>query len=693
MSNPYIVVATMLHDQARYLPEWIEFTLLQGVDRIVIYHDSRKSPSQAGLRDRQVAEPYIQMGVLEWISWPADWMEVEKEPFGPRIWKEGNETESEAIFKDAILNDCVNPNPDRTAHLQAGCQKAAFIDVAARYRNRARWVGAWDVDEFVFGTDSPRTGVKFLDDWENHTLAKKLADAEDWDEVWVDGDIFGTNGHFTDPVGSSGAVLSQFPMVTELYKYRYAPEWRQDVSARPDIATYSWSRKALTDPRRVMTNHIHGWSKPGPDHKLLQTRFSNIRMFHYQYRSTTGCHDKAVANGNPTMEYNPVREAYFDEKEDGSLGKIAPKVREMIGRRLDMGWWKEWVPEQVDGPLVNVEEPTTSPPDICLAFTHLDPNVARLRRSISSVFHHLRTHEPSLTFETVLVTRTPLEGTDSIFDEFPIDDIKVMDPSQDDATAYETLMNMCSAPVVVSLAEGWETRTTYVEVKASDKDKTEDDSTTRLRRAITSTIVTRAISLLEHRADLLEVWIGDVPDVSAYNASRTEWIQSPGNPDDATDWYRVQGAGDDLAVFRWGGVVRDRQRWETIVNEESQTMETASGRRKREEESEEVSDENHETNDSAEKNLADLEVAHAAESSTEESAPQSIAAQETLASRAARLGLYSAHFCLGKSQPSGPMDLCAGDDGIDSDGTMGIMWRMRFVLEDGKVSGGLVDRG
>ncbi|TPX60589.1 hypothetical protein PhCBS80983_g01701 [Powellomyces hirtus] len=644
MNSPYLVLATMIFQQADYLPEWIEFHLLQGIDRIVMYHDSRSNLPD---RTREIAEPYIQEGIVEWIEWPADWEKIEEPPFGPRTWIEKEDRWTAWHFNDTMVNDCVNPNPDRTTHTQAGCQKAAFIDAAARYRKRARWVGAWDVDEFVFGFDNDR---KEDFNWEDHKLSKKMTDMEEWDEIWVDGDIFGTNGYFTDPSGPAPDL--KFPMITELYNYRFAQEDHVNFDNRKDIQAFGWSRKAIANPKYVISNHIHGWETEIPEFENREARrhstgFSDIFMFHYQYRSLTGCHVKALGNGNPDMEYNPVRDAYFDEQEDNRIKFMIPMVKERIQQRQEVGWWKYWMSEPTIGPFADLVEDDRQS-RICLAFSFLDQNLARLRKSVTSIIHHLRTYEPDVTFESVLLARST--ANHRIFDEFPIDRIEYVDEKVPKSQAMNILFDMCEAPYIVSLVDGWETRTTWLNpARMAIVDMIE--------KAIKSPIIQNSIDLMEARADLLEVWVGDVPNIESYWSNRTEWQETPwriAQTGKATDigWYRVQSPSGKSAqgVARLGGSIKHRGRRATV------TQQLKRRRNRRE----------------LPVDIADDDVA--------------------FADRAASLGFSSAHFCLGRN-PDGVHDECDLDvDVLENQATSGVMWRMRPVLKDHEADKGMVDR-
>ncbi|KND00999.1 uncharacterized protein SPPG_04095 [Spizellomyces punctatus DAOM BR117] len=641
--EPYIVVATMIANQAHYLPEWIEFHLLQGVERFVIYHDSRKKTKDLS---RQVAEPYIQSGIIEWIEWPQDAHNIEK-VLGARQWPvEWAKRE----FYDQLENDCIKHNPARTSHLQAGCQAVAFIDAAARYRNRSRWVGAWDVDEFVFIPQEDTEGDVLGD----HTLKNVLTKLEWWDQIWLNGRIFATNGYFSDPTPPSDGL--PFTLVTERYEYRFDNDLNRQFD-RSDIKGFDWTRKALVDPKIVTSNKIHGWLVEIPasenrEERLMQTNFKDIVMYHYQFRSVLGNHDKAVANGNPAMEYLPVREVYFNEKKDTGILFMVPFVKEQLMKRITAGWWKGWEPPSaVARPFLGYQK--AKQPQVCLAFAYLDPNLSKLRKSISSIFHHLRTYEPSLSFEAVLIL--PRSTYDKrLMDEFPFETLRFLNDTTSKAQAVDLLFEACTAPYILSLVDDYETRVGWL-------NPLRPEVVNRTERTVKAPIISAAVQLLEQRYDLLEVWIGDVPDIAVYNQNRTDWLPFTPSKNGKIDadygavkWYRVQSASATsvLGVSRFGGTLKHRERIISV----GPVFPGQTGGNKLTETVDEY------------------------------------ALQEDFAKRAAALGFSSAHFCLGE-EPTSRQDQCNFDPDATYDGaTTGLMWRIRPVDEDDRAKDGMIDR-
>jgi hypothetical protein len=94
---PYLAVATLILNEARDLNEWIEFHLLQGVERFYLY-DNGSTDDTVG-----VLAPYIDRGIVELTTW-----------------------------------------------VGRGRQNEALGDAFSRHREDVRWLAAIDADEFLF---------------------------------------------------------------------------------------------------------------------------------------------------------------------------------------------------------------------------------------------------------------------------------------------------------------------------------------------------------------------------------------------------------------------------------------------------------------------------------------------------------------------------------------------------------------
>lgn len=94
---PYLALVTLVLNEGRDLREWIEFHLLQGVERFYMYDDG--STDDTG----EVLEPYIQRGIVKLTPW-----------------------------------------------VESGRQGEAIGDAFSRHGDEVRWLAALDADEFLF---------------------------------------------------------------------------------------------------------------------------------------------------------------------------------------------------------------------------------------------------------------------------------------------------------------------------------------------------------------------------------------------------------------------------------------------------------------------------------------------------------------------------------------------------------------
>ena len=202
---------------------------------------------------------------------------------------------------------------------------------------------------------------------------------------------------------------------------------------------------------------------------------------------------------------------------------------------------------------------------------------------MASILHHLRTYEPSVVFESVAVAYASTNRR--AFDEFPLDRIAYVPDTSSKAEAVHALFNLCTAPYAVSLVDGWETRVTWSGPSRQSVIK-------QIEKAVKSPVVGDAVRLLEARNDLLEVWIGDVPDLEQYWSNRTEWQETPWRGESAyrkrssssnsvhdeekesvavgdVGYFRTQSASDHgpRGISRLGGSVKHLGRRALVVSD------------------------------------------------------------------------------------------------------------------------------
>lgn len=193
----FLTVATMFKNERRWLREWLEFHLMMGVEHFFLYdHNSTDYPLE-------ILESYIDAGYVTYIKWPP-----EKVP----IWKVTTVQEKEQWewFRDC-LETCLADL--WTVHRQGPCQMAAYSDAILRTKGGvARWLGIWDVDEFIF----PRVSTNY------RSLTALLHDEyQETDHIKVDGYNYGTSG-YVDHAARRNPRSPLHALLTEEYIFRAA---------------------------------------------------------------------------------------------------------------------------------------------------------------------------------------------------------------------------------------------------------------------------------------------------------------------------------------------------------------------------------------------------------------------------------------------------------------------------------------
>lgn len=190
-----LTLATMVKNQRRWLREWIEFNLMMGAEHFIIYDNDSTDQSI------EVLQHYIDVGIVTLIPWPP------KEIPPPIVATTVMEEWQDSWFRDT-LETCLQN--DWKIHKQGPCQLAAFTDAIRRTKGGvSRWLGIWDVDEFIF----PREKSKYND---LATLLKEEYANTRHIRVW--GNVFGTSGHVKAAYRKEGSPIQA--LLTEEYIYR-----------------------------------------------------------------------------------------------------------------------------------------------------------------------------------------------------------------------------------------------------------------------------------------------------------------------------------------------------------------------------------------------------------------------------------------------------------------------------------------
>ncbi len=288
----YLSAAAVFKNEAPYLDEWLAFSLIEGVEHVLLYDNgSTDNP-------RDVLGPWIAAGVVELIDWPLHW--------------------------------------------KSGAQTKAFLDALVRLRGRTRWTAFIDIDEFLFsptGKSLPET----LKEYENHA------------GVIVNWQCYGTSGHESRPPGLTIESYTRRARTGWARNRRVKtivdpllalePQSAHLFSVQPGYALVTEDFRPVqvirTANGRRRLRHLASWlpylpfdpySKTEPS--IRQVSVLNLRINHYATRSREEIPLKY--KGRDTMNERDRRShaRYHDrnEVEDPVLVRKAERVREVIAR-------------------------------------------------------------------------------------------------------------------------------------------------------------------------------------------------------------------------------------------------------------------------------------------------------------------------------------------------------------------------
>ena len=275
----YLAASTIYRDDAEYLPEWIEFHRLVGVERFFLYDNGSTD------NHRDVLAPYVGEGIVTVHDWARPFMERSGRP---------------------------------------SALTAAFEHSVGAHREDARWIAFIDIDEFLF---SP-TGAP---------LPEVLREYEQFPGVVVNRAEFGPSGHQTKPAGlviesyvqrrgvrpdeetSHKSIVdpSRVQRCLGPHSFVYHDGLPVNEDRRPVDMARSLSRSPVTWSR--LRAH-HYWSRSEEERRRKLERWHEIGHSHALRRPARALERESSADAR-----HPVT--------DDSLTGYAPAVREALARR------------------------------------------------------------------------------------------------------------------------------------------------------------------------------------------------------------------------------------------------------------------------------------------------------------------------------------------------------------------------
>jgi len=285
MQRAYLSICAIFKDEAPYLPEWIEFHRLVGVERFFLYDNLSADGA------REVLAPWVRTGVVS-------------------------------------ISECSIP-------LGQGGQGWAYADALARARGRTRWLAFIDLDEFLF---SPGPTL----------LADVLRDYEEHPGVVVNWQVYGSSGFTAKPDGLVIESFVQRARTQWVRNRRIKSIVDPTRAARPigpHFFEYTDGALAVTENREPVRAKAstrgarrirHGLSRlplieTDPyairQSSVKQVSVERLRLNHYAVRSRREFEQKTARHGSSRLA--PRYFAYHDRNDvhDPALVAYGARVR------------------------------------------------------------------------------------------------------------------------------------------------------------------------------------------------------------------------------------------------------------------------------------------------------------------------------------------------------------------------------
>jgi glycosyltransferase involved in cell wall biosynthesis len=293
MRSVYLSICAIFKDEAPYLPEWIEFHRLVGVERFFLYDNGSTDGGQ------EVLEPWVRTGVVS-------------------------------------VAECSIP-------LGEGGQGWAYADALRRARGRTRWLAFIDLDEFLF-SPGPARLPDVLRDYERHPA------------IVVNWQVYGSSGQAAasaDLVIERFVRRAQTRWVRNRRVKSIVDPQRAVRPIGPHFFAYKDGALAVTeDHEPVRVIEPRAWARrmrrglaqlplietdPYAVRRSSVKRVSvgRVRLNHYAVRSRQEFQQKTARHGSSRLA--PRYFAYHDRNEvhDPALASYASEVRARLAALQD----------------------------------------------------------------------------------------------------------------------------------------------------------------------------------------------------------------------------------------------------------------------------------------------------------------------------------------------------------------------
>ena len=395
-SKHFMAVATLIKNEAVYLPEWVLFHRNMGIDVFYLYnHGSNDSTVE-------ICKSLVRYGIEVHL--------LDAQALFPEQCKGGNR-----------VGD----------HKQASCQLRAFKDAIERARNYVQWLGIFDIDEFLYSNI-------------DNSLLKVISNDKyaSVDQVIIKSTVWGSNGVEKKPVVDP--TNSYYPLVLEMYSKR------ADPTEKSSIDKQFYGQKAFINPLKAISSAIHNFNCQEPCRTLLvEPLQDDLRMNHYQYKSKEENALKAVANGNRHLLLNPDVERKMNAIDDDSMKKYVRDLEIEVKNIVLRQQLKMLHPilDQVESPLLSV---------VFLSCKR----ISLLKRSLQAFVRYMAKFEPNILYEIIVWDNNSGDEAKMVLAmDLPIDVLILSSKNVGIASALNSaFFGISRAPYILSLEEDWEAK-------------------------------------------------------------------------------------------------------------------------------------------------------------------------------------------------------------------------------------------
>jgi hypothetical protein len=290
--SAYLSVCAIFKDEAPYLPEWIEFHRLMGIERFFLYDDASSDGGQ------EVLEPWMRTGVVS-------------------------------------VAGCSIP-------LGEGGQSWAYADALRRARGRTRWLAFIDLDEFMFSpTSAPLPDV--LREYEQHPGV-----VVNWQVYGSSGQVAANDGLVIERFVSRARTAwvrnrrvksivdpqhAVRPIGPHFFEYEDgALAVTEDHQPVRVIERRAWTRRVRRGLVRLPLIDTDPYAVR--DSSVKRVSVARVRLNHYAVRSQAEFEQKTARHGSSRLA--PRYFAYHDRNEvhDPALVSYASEVRGRLAAGL-----------------------------------------------------------------------------------------------------------------------------------------------------------------------------------------------------------------------------------------------------------------------------------------------------------------------------------------------------------------------